>query len=417
MKNRFLLLAIPALVVLSGCNNASTSGMSKATKVFVDDCFAHEESFGEAGELVKFNSGIRRAAPTVDGVGVQMSDDGTKMRFVATVDNPESVISATWTRNIVSLVNGVEVRPESTKSPTGYYTIINDGGVAANAPTGKGFVVYTITNIPENAKSAISVNLKLENVDGTTYSNTYVVNANSGAELGTYGRDESSFTLSKFMGGTKEQDENTIDPENNFASFTISLNKDEVFNIYGHDGINHKFVVVSASKLTGDASNYFFEENPGKFIKANYSADYILYLNKSLQLYTSATNVVRKISIDFSDVTWWRNGAYTYLYAFNNTNGKKSLLSFENVENNANRIITSDTVNPKEREGLIVLRAISGTITSADQITNWNLDEHQEGRQLYNQTVDINLKDNGSATEVIKILDQKDGDKNKISFI
>ena len=59
MKKRLLLLALPALMALSGC--AGVSASPKANNLMVEDTLAHEEIFGEAVEAGEF--GLRKAAP------------------------------------------------------------------------------------------------------------------------------------------------------------------------------------------------------------------------------------------------------------------------------------------------------------------------------------------------------------------
>ena len=420
MKKRLFLALIPALMVLAGCANNGGGGMSRAVKYFNDDCLAHEEAFGKASELIPFKGGVKRANPVVNRVGCQISEGGTynKMRFVATVDDPDNITSATWTRDVYNPYSGAELRNQSNKSVTGYYTIINQGdidddGIADEliAENGKGFIVYTLTNIPKDLQFAVTVYLTLENADGTTVSNMYVFNQDAD-RVGDYAPNETSFLL--FSSADPQhpiaQDAETQGdhPENNLASFSVSLEKDGFFSIMGHDGEKNKFVIVAPDNLAkNNASNdYFFRDNtavPGT-IAANFTADYTFYLNKSYELYSSAINVVRKVYISFEYTTWWQGGAYTYLYAFNNSNSEKTFLPFESA--GTNMIVTTAEINPKQRPGLIVLRANKELENTS---FNWETD-------LYNQTTDIILN-NANEKDCVRINDEAGAKVKSYNFI
>ncbi|MBQ9265611.1 MAG: hypothetical protein IJ186_00865 [Bacilli bacterium] len=368
MKKSLFLLALPVLMVLFGCNN-SGSGMGTKTKVFAEDCLAHEEIFGKASELKAFNKApqIKKAVPTVEHVGFQTlyddENDKYHVRFIAKVADPDNITEATWTRNAYDSATGSSLG-QSTKSPTGYYETVNDGGTPLVAGEGFGFVVYTLMDIGEEYKDDyIVVSLSLTNAEGTTISSTRVASADDTVSY-TFARNETKFYLKKANGSPVPQDITTQGdkPENNFGSFSnIALNKDDKFFIFGQDATSNNFQVIKANGLdTGNAvDNYFFANDEGS-IKANYKADYTLYLNNQGKIYVSAQNVVRPIYVK-NDVWWWgADGRWTALYAFNDTTNRKDWFTF--VEEGA--YLKTAEIDPTLYQAIVLVEMKSGGTAS-----------------------------------------------------
>ena len=176
MKKKLLLLALPALMALSGCSGAP---VSPKVNLMAEDNLAHEEIFGaavEAGEL-----GLKKAAPyklaTLEAdfvkIGYQIAyktaDDTLSIRFVAAVK--DAGVTAFWHRGIAQ-PNGYEGAEVTTgnwkfkfeeyttdttgKESTKLYSSLTDGTNTITAgPTGTtgwteyaGFAIYTVTGIP-----------------------------------------------------------------------------------------------------------------------------------------------------------------------------------------------------------------------------------------------------------------------------
>ena len=181
MSKKLLLLALPALMVLSGCG-ASTVDKPVMNKLEMsEDNLAHEEIFGgEQDTKVLIKKNPYKVALTSESVkiGYQIqfnangegdSDDTISIRFVAAL--AEDVESAYWHRGLAQ-ANGSEGADvgggvwkykfnDGTSHPsTVFYTALNNGGDRIEAGKGdfvgyKSFAIYTLMNIPyENFKDA-----------------------------------------------------------------------------------------------------------------------------------------------------------------------------------------------------------------------------------------------------------------------
>ncbi len=332
MKKSLLLVALPLLLSVSAF---AGRGAAKE-ELFKEDTVAHEEIFGKASELKAFNKApqIKKAAPTVEYVGFQTLHDTENqeyhVRFIAKVADPDNITEATWTRNVYDSATGSSIGTQGTVSPTGYYETVNNGGSPLTAGAGYGFVVYTLRFIPEeNCDDYIVVSLSLTNAEGTTISSTRVASADETVSY-TFARNETKFYLKKNGETPVAQDLVTKgDPaSNNFASFSLSLNKNDSYFIFGYDGENNLFKTITSNALPeGDGSkftNYLLSDSSGVF-KANYKADYILYLTKGNKLYANASNLVRPLYIYTKDFSWWNaEERWTAINAFNNEEGKKA---------------------------------------------------------------------------------------------
>ena len=229
---KFLLLALPALMVLSSCSNAPISPKADED-LMVEDTLAHEEIFGdveEAGELGLKKLGPRKAI-TFDSNFVKMgyqinfdnknnvdaSDDTISIRFVAAIKN--TAVKAYWHRGFAQSngyegvdVNGWKYKLEDNVYEDGYnvqslkyYNSLTDGSNTIVANDGiysgyQGFVIYTLRGIPyetyKNAYLGVYLELKeaadLDNAEkfdfaavkvekDTLYAskNSFVINSNT----------------------------------------------------------------------------------------------------------------------------------------------------------------------------------------------------------------------------------------------
>ena len=275
MKKRFLLLALPALMLISSCGNSS-SGMSRATKIFADDCLAHEEAFGEAGELIPFKGGIKRVAPVApQTIGYQVSGDKTKIRFVAEVENPGSITTATRTRNVYDSSTGVKLRDQSTVSPSGYYETINDGGNVRNAKSGYGFVVYTLTNIPAaNTDDYVAVELSLTNETGTTNSKICVGNAD---ETKDFCFESSASDYFAVVNGNQTVEPVSRNQGGNHATFNMNLEEDDT--VLFVDYSNNQLHLYGIEKSQDNSVHFISGDNES--LKAKYDASYTFYVSSN----------------------------------------------------------------------------------------------------------------------------------------
>lgn len=181
MKKKLFLIALPALMVLSGCSKAPIKPVEKETlsnTVMFEDTVAHDDLFGDVNLNIK-KLGAPEGDPVGDDpswtkmpkIGVQFSGsykgyerdgegkptetlvDYYAVRFVAAIAGLESgAVTAEWTRG-VSEKDGNEIKALSGgKISTVEYATLNNNSVPTNASSeGTGYnkyIVYTLYDIP-----------------------------------------------------------------------------------------------------------------------------------------------------------------------------------------------------------------------------------------------------------------------------
>lgn len=308
MKKRFLLTVIPALLVLSSCGIKPSV---KAEPIFQEDTLAHEEIFGgeDSGRLIR---GTKLSVDNYDqqqnndsrpNIGIQSyeKDGYISIRFVAAVkiSGELSSASAVWTRAMYN-PDGSILKDFADKPCQKVYEEINDHGTKMDIAQYNGlheshynyFVVYTMLNIKKADYRDCYLNAYLTLGDGkqtkvlatqvefnnnTTYlfepSQRYFLRVNPGNQQYEIAQDATT------------QGDN---PQNNYASFTASLTDGDEFIIIANDVANKRFRIYDASSLKGDVSNFAFSNANGKF-KANLDENFVLYLNKAGEVWTSVS--------------------------------------------------------------------------------------------------------------------------------
>ena len=179
MKKKLLLIALPALMVLSGCSHASIKPVEKevlSDAVMLEDTVAHDDLFGginlnirKLGEPEGDPAGDDPSWTKMPKIGVQFSDvykgderdgegeptgnkvDYRAVRYVAAIADTVGM-TATWTRG-VSTKEGSPVRAlTGGKVSSTRYSELNNGGDPKSATSeGTGYekyVVYTMYDIP-----------------------------------------------------------------------------------------------------------------------------------------------------------------------------------------------------------------------------------------------------------------------------
>ena len=169
MNKKLFLLALPALMVLSGCSGVSASPKAN---LMAEDTLAHEEIFGEAVKAGEF--GLKKGAPykldkfTSDFVkigyqikfaenGSGTADDTISVRFVAAIKNQN--VEVQWHRGLAQKDGAEGANPGSgwkykfedtneIKSKTMYSTLLG-GGATLTVDSGEyagyaGFAIYTL---------------------------------------------------------------------------------------------------------------------------------------------------------------------------------------------------------------------------------------------------------------------------------
>lgn len=309
MKKKLLLIALPALMVLSGCGNVQKEQPKvepeQPVVEFEEDTVAHEEIFGEAVEAKQ--PAIRKMGELDDEpaykIGYQLHyDEGTdklSIRFIAAIKT--TYTSKVWSRGI-STVAGVETKAfGNTKSDTTplastvYYTSLSNGG-SDIMRAGQGdyaayssFIVYSMTGIPytANKDSYVGVSLLMDEVQTDFYAVKIETNAGHTASTDTFklSSDKQNYFLKGTIGGNADtyvvSDGSKVG--DNRARFTLNLSASDSFVIINRGASGSKFQYWSSACLTYDGNSDVltdFQNNAGE-IQAKNAGKYALFLNNS----------------------------------------------------------------------------------------------------------------------------------------
>ena len=425
MNKKLLLLALPALMVLSGCG-ASTVDKPVMNKLEMsEDNLAHEEIFGgEQDTKVLIKKNPYKVALTSESVkiGYQIqfnandegdSDDTISIRFVAAL--AEDVESANWHRGLAQ-PNGYEGAnvggnwkykfDDGTSHPsTVFYTALNNGGDRVEANKGDfvgygSFAIYTLMNIPyetykdcylaayvtltsDNTINSQAVAVKIEK-NGNVSKNAFFFNPNTTGHFlqGTVGgtlRDGKTNPLlyaTEYNSGEFYASFNNIafDDEDSFGAFYFGSNH---FQFFG----NETFFADGSSK-------YFAESGLSDYNTPKEDGTYSLYVYSSTvgasnQIYTvleSGTTQVFKLK----DLPNWIGNDSAVLfasvhYAGGDTWGWVQLSSYNSSTG------TAEFSAPNNISEFLLVRCKPGTTEP-----NWGEHGDNAGR-IWGQTPNISI--------------------------
>ena len=312
MKKKLLLIALPALMVLSGCSNALVEQPVNNNNEIVleEDTLAHEEIFG--GQAIK-GPAIRKMSDVgVDtdykvGYQIHFDDKGTtgegnegddtiSIRFIAAIKADYTV--RRWSR-AVSTVSGGELKALSDHrrvaeedvyfdSKVVYTHLANgEGKDEMDATQGAyadytGFIVYSLLNIPyeANKNAYVGVTLALDEVKTEFYAVKIEKNGagTASAHHFKFASNKEGFFLAK--GESVVDADASTRGEGNAASFTTSFAANDTFLVAQKTA--SLFKVWNGSCL-GDADANV--ANASGLVKVNTAARYAFYLNGSNGIY------------------------------------------------------------------------------------------------------------------------------------
>lgn len=333
MRNKLLLIALPALMVMSSCTY-----MEHATRVdlFKEDTVAHEEVFG--GQAIQGPAVQRMADVDSDTdykVGYQIhfddkgnaddADDVISIRFIAAIKADYTVMR--WTRGVASK-NGGELkalsdhRYDEVKGEDVYfdskvvYTSLNNGSGVDEMTAGEGdfagytgFIVYSLLNIPyaENVDAYLGVTLRLTPAKGdAVQTDFYAVKVEkngagtASAHSFKFASDKNGFFLAK---GESVVDADASTRGENAASFTASLAADDSFVVVQKTA--SLFKVWDGSCLRDADANIV---NDNGLVKAATASRYVFYLNGSNEIYHTKYDEPTSYYVRGTAGEGWGNG-------------------------------------------------------------------------------------------------------------
>ena len=361
MKKRLLLIALPALMVLSGCSNNSAKPVKEKedlSNMMLEDTTAHEELFGASIDLNIRKIGVPDDDPgdtDIPRVGVQFSDvyerdvinpdtlkptgdkvDCRAVRFVAAIKGDLSNQTAVWTRG-VSETNSNQIKAMSGgHNSTEVYDSLNDGNVPTAVPTGYDhFVVYTMYDIPlsqNNSYIAAYVTLTpkaggegvksaavLTEIDGGHYFSVDMsVLVRNGYFLDIYndsGLDPINTIAPEDNEGSTDTDP-TDDEKDNSKFSNVSFNNGDkigmfrltstVFQFYGfssfmNDDVNHSAAAYIKSASINQYGEFYL------------SGRYTLFINRYNLVYASPQSVTTTLYFE-PNSSWKEGGAFFQIW-------------------------------------------------------------------------------------------------------
>ena len=325
MKKKLLLIALPALMALSGCANIQKEQPKVEEQPaieFEEDTVAHEEIFGEAVEAKQ--PAIRKMdvvdTETDYKIGYQIHYDGgtgkISIRFIAAIN--DSYTNMVWKRAFTQ-VDGTQKLTYSENSSdavhdypllksTVVYTSLSNGDsdpMVANSGLYSGytgFIVYSLRNIQyETYKdSYFGVSLRLDDVQtdfyavkvekdvsGTASKNTIVLpyDKNGYYLYGTFNGEE----------GFVDADASKRGGDGNQASFTKTYAAGDSF--VAIQKTSSVFQIWDGSRVADTDDDF---DKSGENAIINTAAEYVIYLNNSGSFYHRRCGV---------GVNWYVRGA------------------------------------------------------------------------------------------------------------
>ena len=335
MNKKLLLLALPALMVMSSCTY-----MEHATKVelFKEDTVANEQLFGE---LLPNRLGDPGDGPVVDSdwtkgpkVGVQfksyqsdLDEDGTPedyyaVRFVGLIKETEGM-TATWSR-AVSQKDSNQIKPMAhDKVSAVKYDTLNNAGSPVNASSEETgydkYVVYSMYDIPASEnESYIAAYLTLSKAEEEDVVSKVVIAQVDGSYFFSLIPDEQLVRDGYFLeyGAEDVITQDDEDPGENNAVFTdVDLETTDEFGLFKFSTSSFQFFGFSTFMSSSSAS-FIEAASVNQFGKVRLDGQYTLYVNNINFVYTQPKDV--DVTFTFTPSEHWKEAnAVFYLYAFN----------------------------------------------------------------------------------------------------
>lgn len=343
MSKKLLLLALPALMVMSSCTY-----MQSATKVelFKEDTVANEKVFGE---LQPMNLGVPNVDPGDDPtwtkapkVGVQFKSytesevDYLAVRFVAAIADTDGM-TATWSR-AVSEKNSNQIKPMAhDKVSSVKYDALNNGGTPKAATSeGSGYnkyVVYSMYNIPASQdESYVAAYLTLSKDGETDVVSKVIATQLDGSYYFSFDAADlvkDGYFLQTTSGIVKQKADADTDPANdakdNAFFENVNLVANEEFGLFRFTSSCFQFFGYDKfwnSNDEGDAENMHSSQSYVKAADLDQFGE--LYLNGKYDFYVNKYNFVftapKDVDVTFSFTPsehWKEASAIFYLYGFN----------------------------------------------------------------------------------------------------
>lgn len=319
MKKSLLLIALPALLVLSSCNNAN--GRANKIDYFKEDTVAHEEFFG-GSELAPKRLGDPEEDPESGGeqftltpkIGVQFvsytesAQTLYAVRYVAAVDLTSlDGITAEWTRG-VSEKDGNQIKSlGGGHNSTVLYASLNNGGTpkAATSETGgeyKNYLVYSMYGIPASqVDSYIVAYLTLSDGSHTPVKSKAVAAKIDGGNAFSFASNTNAHFIQGTINGTRQVKFATNEENGgNLAEYIdVDLKDTDSFGSFYFSSDESSFEYYGNALFDSSISNFKESATLTGYVTPLVSGGYSLYVSKSPEnhVFTAKTKNVYNLSL------------------------------------------------------------------------------------------------------------------------
>ena len=313
MNKKVFLIALPALMALSGCSNIKPIPVSYMT----EDTLAHEEIFGDLDDAsfskkLEPNKALNEGELYTPLVSFQhkRNNDGTySVRFIATIESKS--MDVVWTRSVHDL-NGSTTngKTKATKQVETVYESLNDGGVRtwateiAEKDDELGtkpfnyFAVYCLLNIP-NSVSDYFIDAFVTVTLGNTSKNSYVGSTNVADKTKhmKYSLEGGSRYVAEVNGVLRESEAHE---GNNLVLNSVELSTNDKLQAYYIDANALTYKRYDYSNMV--RNNPDFKAGPSNEISLKHSGIYNVFLNTN-----NLFSFEKKIY--FQGPSWWANNS------------------------------------------------------------------------------------------------------------
>ena len=416
MNKKLLLLALPALMVMSSCTYMEHATVVKDFN-FAEDNLAHEEIFGSPNQLAPRMLGDPEGdAPGADPswtkmpkIGVQFKayqkdmdpdpevedlQDFLAVRYVAAIAGLDGGITASWSRGVSEKdSNQIGVMDSGHNSTVAYDTLNDNGTPVAATSEGEGYnkyIVYTVYNVPvAQDESYIAAYLTLSK-DGEEPVKSKVVAAQmDGSHYFSFESSKNGYFLQGTLGGVAntiwdETESDTTDPndgeknnslfeEKTFAAgdkFGLFRFTPSLFQFFGHSTFASSTSARFIKSTTIDQFNELYL--PGT---------YTLYVNYINMIYTAPVSVDMDLYLAPND-NWKTDGARFALYAFGVSDTDWFDLEETGADTGIYKVKDDEKINLGKYSKVIFCR-----MNPSEAVNDWP--------NMWNQTIDLII--NGSS--------------------
>lgn len=422
MKKSLLLIALPALLVLSSCGNAQGRAKRDNFEYFKEDTVAHEEYF-DGGQLAPQRLGNPEEDPEQPGgqftltpkVGVQftsyekdVSETETPdirtfyaVRYVAAVSLTSlEGVTAEWTRG-VSRKDSNQIKSMSgDHNSTVLYASLNNGGSpkAATSETGgafKNYLVYSMYDIPaDQDESYIAAYLTLSKAGETDVTSRVVAAQIDGSHYFSFNPStdlvkDGYFLQSSTAGIVHQNASADTDPNNdgkNNAEFTnIPFAANEKFGLFRFTSTVFQFF-GRETFMNGTASNYIKSTTIDQYGELYLNGNYTFYINYINMVYAAPLSVTT--AVYFQPNANWKSGSARFAaHVFHKENDVTTLAEwFDLTETSSGSGVYTANIEISTHNFIIFLRMNPGNLEN-----RWNKDGDGDNKPVWNQTRDLGM--------------------------